>query len=368
MIESWREIVLEAPDFHIGLWGLVIGLILGFVINRSNYCAMGAISDIASFRDYRRFRAWLLAAAIAMIGAWFIQSMEVADLSSSLYLTPNLNIAGSIIGGLIFGYGMVFAGGCVTKNIVRAGAGDVRSAINLIIVGVFAYMTIGGVLGLLRANAFGPLMIDLGESNLESQSIGSIVSLFTGGDVENTNLYAMILIAGGTLLWCFKDKAFRNAPKHIVSGVAIGLLVIAGWFLTGLASDDLADVPIQVSSISFVRPTGDTLEYLMRYTALGAPSFGVVVLVGTILGSTIAAFSNGRFRLTGFADVADTMRNLSGSALMGIGGVLALGCTFGQGITGVSTLAVGSFIVLAAIIAGGFLGIKHLNSILMAEV
>ena len=367
MIDTLRENVLEAPDFYIGLWGLVIGLVLGFAVNRSNYCAMGAISDIASFGDFRRFRAWLLAAATAMLGAWTIQNMGVVDLSSSLYLTPNFNIAASIFGGLIFGYGMVFAGGCVTKNIIRAGSGDLRSLINLIIIGIFAYMTIGGILGLVRTTAFGPLAIDLGEFELENQSIGSIVSLFSGTNIETANLFALIIIAGAILLWCFKDKAFRTSPNHILSGLVIGLCVIAAWFLSGLASDELAEVVVPVGSISFVRPTGDTLEYLMRYTALGAPSFGIVILVGTILGSTIAAISKGRLKLVTFANLDDTLRNLYGAALMGVGGILALGCTFGQGITGVSTLAMGSFIAFASIVAGGFIGIKHLNAILMSE-
>ena len=368
MIENWREIVLANPDFHIGVWGLIIGLIFGYVVNRTNYCAMGAISDIENFGDYRRFRSWTMAAAVAMIGAWTFQSLEVLDLSSSIYLTTNFNIVASIAGGLMFGYGMVFAGGCVTKNIVRFGGGDLRSAINLIIVGIFAYMTIGGILGLVRTTAFNPFVIDLATKDLESQSIGSLLSLFTGGDVEQTNLIAMIVIALAVLIWCFKDKGFRNSPAHIASGLLIGLCVIAAWFLTGLASDDLAEVIVPVSSLTFVRPTGDTLEYLMRFTALGAPSIGVVIFAGTLAGSFIAALLMKRFRLSTFAGPRDTTRNLLGAALMGVGGVLALGCTVGQAITGVSTLAVGSMIVFAAIVGGCFIGLKHLNSILMAEV
>lgn len=368
MIETWRAMVLEAPDFHIAVWGAIIGVIFGFVVYRTNYCAMGAISDIDSFGDYRRFRAWLLAAATAMIGAWFIQTMEIADLAGSIYLTPNFNIVANIVGGLMFGYGMVFAGGCVTKNIVRFGAGDLRSAINLVIVGIFAYMTIGGILGLVRTTAFNPFAIDLTERNIETQSVGSIISLITGAEVQSTNTIAMIVIAAAIILWCFKDKAFRSSPNHIASGILIGLCVIAVWMLTGLASDELADNVIQVSSITFVRPTGDTLEYLMRFTALGAPSIGVVTLVGTLVGSFIGALMMGRLHLTTFADPMDTKRNLFGAALMGIGGVLALGCTVGQAITGVSTLAVGSMITFAAIVAGGFIGIKRLNAILMAEV
>ncbi len=368
MIENWREIILEAPDFHIGFWGLIIGIVFGFVVYRTNYCAMGAISDIDTFGDYRRFRSWILAAATAMIGAWYIQSIAVVDLSSSIYLTTNFNIVASITGGLMFGYGMVFSGGCVTKNIVRFGAGDLRSAINLIVVGIFAYMTIGGILGLVRTTALGPFVIDLADQGLETQSVGSIISLVTGSDVQSTNTIAMIVIALAIVLWCFKDKGFRTSPVHIASGILIGLCVIAAWFLTGLATDELAEVVVPVSSISFVRPTGDTLEYLMRFTALGAPSIGVVIFFGTLVGSFIGALTMGRLKLTTFADPNDTKRNLFGAALMGIGGVLALGCTVGQAISGVSTLAVGSMIVFASIVAGCFFGIKRLNAILMAEV
>lgn len=368
MIESWREIVLEAPGFHIGWWGLAIGVVFGFVVYRSNYCAMGAISDIDAFGDYRRFRSWMLAAATAMVGAWFLQSNEIADISSAIYLTTNFNIVASVVGGLMFGYGMVFAGGCVTKNIVRVGAGDLRSAINLMVVGIFAYMTIGGILGIIRASAFNPFLIDLAQRDLETQSVGSLVSLVTGSDVQSTNMIAMILIAGLIFIWCFKDKGFRTSPVHVAAGFLIGLCVIAAWLLTGLAADDLAEVVVPVTSLTFVRPTGDTLEYLMRFTALGAPSIGVVTLTGTLLGAFVGAIAMKRFSFTTFADPADTRRNLFGAALMGIGGVLALGCTVGQAITGVSTLAVGSMITFAAIVAGGFIGIRHLNAKLMAEV
>ncbi len=368
MIENWREIVLEAPGFHIGVWGLLIGLIFGYVIFRTNYCSMGAISDIENFGDFRRFRAWVLAAAVAMIGVWFLQSNEISNVASSIYLTTNFNILASIAGGLIFGYGMVFAGGCATKNLVRAGSGDLRSLVNLIVLGLFSFMTIGGILGLVRTGIFGPTVIDLAEKGAEDQSVGSIIALLTGGDAASLNMYAMIIIAAIALFWCFKDKGFRSSPVNIIAGLVIGLCVVAAWFLTGLAADDLADVVLPVTSLTFVRPSGDALDYLMRFTALGAPSIGVVTLIGTFLGALIGALMTRRFNFTTFADVADTKRNLYGSALMGIGGIVALGCTVGQAITGVSTLAVGSFITFAAITAGGFIGIKRLNAKLMAEI
>lgn len=368
MLDGIREIVLEAPGFHITVWGMVLGLIFGFVVYRTNYCAMGSISDIVSFGDYRRFRSWVLAGAVAMIGVYFLQTNEVTDVSSSMYLRSDFLWLGNVVGGLMFGFGMVFAGGCVTKNIVRAGSGDLRSLVVLIVTGLFAYMTIGGLLGLVRTTLFGPTSIDLSASGMETQSIGAFLSAFGGMEAETANLVAMVAVAAIMLIYCFKSKEFRAAPAHITAGLVIGLCVIAGWFLTGLASDEFADVQVDPASFTFVRPTGDTLEYLMRFTALGPPSFGVITLFGTLIGATIAAISMGRFRWSTFADVKDTRRNLFGAAIMGIGGVLAFGCTVGQSITGVSTLAIGSFITFATIVIGGYLGVHQLNKMLMADI
>ncbi len=367
MVEVWKDVVLENTGLYVGWLGLILGTIFGYVVYRTNYCAMGSISDIVNFGDYRRFRSWLLAAAVAMIGAWGVQFMGVVDLSQSIYLSTNFNWLGNIIGGLMFGIGMVFAGGCVSKNLVRAGGGDLRSLMILMVVGIFAFMTIGGLLGLVRVNIFAPVTVDLLDYGLEKQDAGSLLSLFTGTDVAQTNLMIMIVLAVALVFYCLKDKGFRSSPVHLVAGIVIGLCIIAGWFLTGLASDEMADTVVAVSSLTFVRPSGDTLEYLMRFTALGAPSFAVVTLVGTMLGGFIAAVSMARFRVVGFADVNDTKRSLSGAALMGVGGVIGLGCTVGQGLTGFSTLAIGSMITFFFIFVGGVTGIHLLNRKLMAE-
>ncbi|HET7056905.1 MAG TPA: YeeE/YedE thiosulfate transporter family protein, partial [Thermomicrobiales bacterium] len=159
----------------------------------------------------------------------------------------------------------------------------------------------------------------------------------------------------------------RKSPVHIASGVGVGLCVVAGWAVTGLAFDELADRPVAPISLTFVRPAGDSLEWLQRYTALGLPGFGVATVIGSILGAFATAVAMKRFAITTFSDKGDTIHVLSGSALMGVGGVLALGCTVGQGITGVSTLAVGSFIAFAAIVTGGVIGMKAFERILMAE-
>ena len=148
--------------------------------------------------------------------------------------------------------------------------------------------------------------------------------------------------------------------------MAIGLVVIAGWALTGLAYDDMATKPVPPISLTYVRPTGDALQWLVLFTAEPVPGFGTASVFGALIGAFAAALAMGRFRITTFSDTGGTLRNLAGAALMGLGGVMALGCTIGQGITGISTLALGSFLTFAAIVAGGLWGLRVLERQIMA--
>ena len=368
MIESLTEVVLENPGQFVMWGGLLIGMVFGYTIYRTNFCTMGSISDIIALSDFRRFRAWLLAAAVAILGAWWVESVEVTDLANTMYMMPSLNWAGNILGGAMFGFGMAFAGGCVSRNLVRAGSGDIRSLMVLIVTGIFGYMTIGGLLGPIRANIESLTAIDLAAMGLEDQGVGSMLAALVGIEASTGHLIMLLIIVAAILAYCFKDEQFRTSKTHITSGVVIGLCVTAGWVLTGLASDEFADVAVAVGSLTFVRPSGDTMEYLMRFTAFGFPNFGISTLVGTMIGAFIAAKMAGRFRLATFANTTDTLRNLFGAMFMGIGGVLALGCTVGQAVTGTSSLALGSMITFAAIVAGGFVGINYLNRLIMAEL
>lgn len=367
MLETWKEIVIENPAFYIGWGGLLIGTVFGFIVYRTNFCTMGSISDIVTFGDYKRFRSWLLAGAVGILGVGLLESLGVANVADSIYLTPNFGWLANVVGGLMFGFGMVFAGGCISRNLVRAGGGDLRSVVVLILTGIFGFMTIGGLLGPLRVGLFGPATIDLGSRGFQTQGVDEFLSRASGIGADTANMIVLLAIAGALLIYCLKDADFRSSPSHLVAGIGIGLCVVAGWFLTGLAQDEFADVPVQLTSLTYVRPTGDTLDYLMRFTALGPPGFGVVTLVGALLGGFLGALSRRRVHLTTFADKKDSVRNMFGAAFMGVGGVLALGCTVGQGLTGVSTLAVGSFITLTFIVAGAVLGVKSLEFLLLRD-
>ncbi len=367
-MSALRDTISSNPAAWLAVGGLLIGMIFGAVVFRTNFCTMGSISDIVSFGDYRRFRAWILAGVTALIGTQLLDAWGVVTLSKSMYLGANFNWLGNVLGGLMFGYGMVFAGGCASRNLARVGSGDLRSLLTLIVMGLFAYMAIGGIIGPVRAWLEQLTSINLATLKLGSQGLGAMLAAATAMKPSTANLLLTALIGLIGLVYCFKDESFRGSANHILSGIGIGLCVIAGWALTGLAFDEMADRPTTPISLTYVRPTADSIEWLQRFTAARIPGFGVATVFGAVLGSFLTALAMGRFRLTTFSDVGDTRRNLYGAMLMGVGGVMALGCTVGQAITGVSTLALGSYLTFAAIVVGGYFGMKRMEAILMAEI
>ncbi|MDA7947099.1 MAG: YeeE/YedE family protein [Hyphomicrobiaceae bacterium] len=363
-MDSLRELLASNATMSLAIGGLIIGFVFGFVVYRTNFCSMGSLSDMLTFGDYRRFRSWLLAIGIAIVGVQLLRVTGAVDLSKSMYHAPGFNWLGNIIGGLMFGVGMVFAGGCASRNLVRAGSGDLRALLVLIVVGIFAYMTIGGLFGPVRAELQNATEIDLTAFDVNTQAMDNLLSRLTGLDGDLAVGLVTIILAGSFLAYCLSDKGFRSSVPHITAGLVIGLCIVAGWALTGLAYDEFGESIQNPVSLTFVRPSGDALEYLMRFTAQMIPGFGVATVFGALIGAFFAAKLAGRFHIATFADSGDTLRNLLGGMLMGVGGVLALGCTIGQAVTGLSTLAIGSLVSFAAIIAGGIAGIKSLERLM----
>ena len=363
-MDTLRDAIAHNGPLVLALGGLAVGFLFGAVVFATNFCAMGSLSDIHNFGDWRRFRAWILAGAVALIGAQLLQAAGVVALDKSMYLaSANINWAGHILGGLLFGLGMVFTGGCPSRNLARAGAGDLRSLVTLLVLGLFAYMAIRGIFAPARA----ALEQTTSVTGLPSQSLGDLLATSARLTPVTGALLVTALLAAAALVYCFGNKGFRASPVHVFSGLAIGLIVVAGWALTGLAYDDMATKPVAPISLTYVRPAGDALQWLVLFTADPMPGFGTASVFGALLGACVAALAMGRFRIATFSDTGDTLRNLGGAALMGLGGVMALGCTIGQGITGISTLALGSFLTFAAIVAGGVWGLRLLERQIMAS-
>jgi uncharacterized membrane protein YedE/YeeE len=342
----------------VGLGGFVIGLVFGAVVQRTDFCTMGGISDLVLMGDGRRFRAWLLAIAVAIIGTQALSFGGVIDINKSIYLSANLGWLGAIIGGAMFGFGMTQTGGCASKTLVRLGGGNLKSLIVLVVLGIFAYMTLRGLLALPRLQ-LETTNIDLTQRGLHNQNLGEMAGAAIGLPAAPARAVAATVLALLFLVICFKDADFRRSPRNIVAGVVLGLCAIGGWLVTGVLAHDEFN-PVQLASISFVAPAGEGLQYLMTFTG-ATINFGIAVIGGVITGSFLMAVATGSFRVESFVDRHDLTRHLGGAMLMGAGGVLALGCTIGQGITGMSTLSLGSMIAWLSILGGGYLGIKYLE-------
>jgi len=342
----------------VAIAGLVLGGAFGATAQRTNFCTMGAISDMVFMGNWNRMRAWMMAIAVAMLVSQAMHALEIIDLGESIYLTTNLGWAGAIIGGLMFGFGMTLGGGCGNKTLVRLGAGNLKSLVVAIVLGIFAYMTLRGLIGMGRVELEAVTNLDL-SGNYESQGIPDLLAGLTGASADMLRWIVTILLGGGLLAFCFKDAGFRASKRDMAAGLIIGLLVPAAWYATGVIGfDDFEPTPL--NSFTFVNPTGESIMYLMTFSGAKI-NFGIAAVGGVIAGAFAMAMATGSFRIESFTDASDMIRHLIGAALMGTGGILALGCTVGQGITGMSTLALGSAIALASIVAGGVYGMKYLE-------
>lgn len=342
-----------------GIGGGLIGLVFGAVVQRTGFCTMGGISDFVLMGDGGRLRAWLLATAVAIIGTHALYFGGAIDIDKSIYLTSNLGWLGAILGGVMFGFGMTQTGGCASRTLARLGAGNLKSLVVLLVLGMVAYMTLRGLIAPARVQLENVANIDLKARGLQNQNIGTMLGALVGIKGGSARAIAAAVAVAFLLWFCFKDAAFRGSAPDIVAGLVIGLATVAGWWVTGvLAADDFNPVPL--TSVTLVAPVGESLQYLMTFTG-ATINFGIAVAGGIIAGSFLMALACGTFRIESFSDRDDLIRHLSGAALMGLGGVLALGCTIGQGVTGMSTLALGSVLAWLSILGGGYFGIKYLE-------
>lgn len=348
----------------VALWGFVAGIAFGAVANKTDFCTMGGVSDMVLMGNTSRFRAWMMAVAVGILGTQGLHMAGILDLTMApsdggpIYLTSNLGWPGAILGGLMFGYGMTRAGGCGNKTLVRVGGGNLKSLVVFLVMGVTAYMTLRGLIALARIEleAFNT---DLTQFGLQSQSMAEMLGAAVGLDMETMRMALTVVFGLGLIAYCFKAPEFRSTPKDIIGGVLIGLLVPVGWYITGVVGYDDFE-PTQMFSFTFVAPTADSIQYLMTFTG-ATISFGIATVGGVIVGSFLMAIMTKSFHIEAFSGADDMKSHLGGAVLMGIGGVIALGCTIGQGLTGMSTLALGSLIALISIIAGAVWGLKALE-------
>jgi uncharacterized protein len=351
--------------------GFALAFVFGAVANKTNFCTMGALSDIVNMGHWGRMRMWLLAVAVAISGASLLAYSGQVDLSKAVTQRTQLSWLSLLLGGLLFGVGMTLGGGCANKNLVRVGGGSVRSMVVLVFVAIAAYMTLKGLFGQWRASLLDPLAIDLAALGWKDQSVATMVSRLTGLAPRAALLATAALLVLALLVFVFKDKRFRANPTQVFGAIVFGALVVAGWYVSGhlgfgenpetLEHGYFGTNSRTIESMSFVGPLAYGLELLMLWTDKSLHvTFGIASVLGIVLGSAAYALSARKFRWEGFASLVDLRNQLVGALLMGFGGVTALGCTIGQGLSGISTLAIGSFIALAGIIAGSVATLKYM--------
>jgi len=343
---------MEFTNIHLvsGL-GFVLAFVFGAVANKTNFCTMGAISDWVNMGLKGRFGAWILAMGVAIAGAQILELTGYLDLRESIYRTPTFGLVGFILGGLMFGIGMTLAGGCGQRTLVRLGGGNLKSLVVFMVLALTAYMTLRGIIGVARVELIEPLAIDLTEKGLDEQGLAATVLPWFGIEVTDGFRWGIAALVSILLIgYALSIKELRGDANNLIAGIVVGMVVIGAWVITGIIGYDDFD-PVPVEGLSFVAPIGNSVSYLMTYTG-ATISFAVAAVFGMIIGSFVYAVVSRTFRIETFSHRSDMINHLVGGALMGIGGVLALGCTVGQGITGLSTLALGSVIATLSIMLG----------------
>ncbi|MDA9425471.1 YeeE/YedE family protein [Bradyrhizobium sp. CCBAU 53380] len=341
---------MESSAQLVILAGLAIGLIYGAVGLLSGFCLMSSMRGWLAEGDRRLVRTYALAIAVAIAASQFLAGSGMVDLGRSIYLQQTFSVPVLFLGGLLFGYGMVLSNGCGSRALVLLGRGNLRSFVVVIVLAIAAQMTLKGLIAPARI-----ALVQASQTTVSVNSLPSLLVVFGLAESLSRALAAAATVVA-LILFAFAQPAFRRSPGQIAAGVIVGLLVAGGWYVTGyLGADDFNPVP--VTSLTFIAPIADALQYAMLSTGLTL-NFGVATVVGVFAGSLATALATGRFKLEGYSSPRHMLRSGAGAALMGVGGVMAFGCSIGQGLTGLSTLALGSFVALAGILLGTTAGLR----------
>ena len=336
--------------------GLLIGLAYGAVGLLSGFCLMSSLRGWWVEGDSRLIRSYALALAVAIAATQLLAGGGVVDLAKTVYLQPAFSAPLMFVGGLLFGYGMVLANGCGSRALVLLGGGNLRSFVVVIVLGIAAQMTLRGLVA--------PARIVLLQASLAKPTSLTLPALLStlGGSETSARTLAAVAISVALVIFAFAHAPFQRAWGQIAAGVAVGLLVTAGWLATGyFGADDFN--PAAVTSLTFISPIADTVQYAMLSTGLTL-NFGIAMVAGVFAGSLATALVTRRFRLEGYTSPRHMLRSIGGAALMGSGGAMAYGCSVGQGLTGLSTLALASFVAAGGILLGSAAGLRGMFRVL----
>jgi uncharacterized membrane protein YedE/YeeE len=328
--------------------GLLGGLALGLAARLGEFCTFGAIESAYVGHDQRRLRMWGIVLGTAILTTYGLDHFGFMDVTGTIYHSIKWNPLASIFGGLVFGYGMALAGNCGFGALARVGGGDLRSMVVAIFIGISGYFALSGPLAATRVSIF---------PTLEATTPQSMAHLFA----EITGIppiFFAIFIAIAFFTWALSNSDLRARPTTIFWGVIAGLAITSAFWGSFLLNDASFD-EIPIEGHTFTAPLGRTILFMMTSSGGGA-GFAIGSVLGVVGGALIGSTLRGHFRWEACDDPRELGRQVSGACLMGFGGVIALGCSIGQGVTAFSTLAYSAPVTLAAIYFGTIIGIRHL--------
>ena len=349
------------------LWAAFFASVLfGVIAQRTHFCTMGAVSDIVNMSDWTRMRMWGMAVGVAMIGFYILASSGLIDPAKTLYASNRFIWLSALTGGLLFGFGMVLASGCGSKTLVRIGGGNLKSVVVFVVMGVAAFATLKGITAVLRVATVDRIAIDFASNAALPNWLGSALGMSS----ISAGLILALVLGLGLIIWALLGRDFVRFD-NLLAGFGLGALIAAMWWISGhlgyvaehpetLQEAFLATNSGRAEALSFVSPVAYTIDWVMFFSDKAKVlTIGIVSVFGVVVGSAVYAVASRSFRWEGFRDAEDTANHLVGAVLMGVGGVAAMGCTVGQGLSGLSTLSATSFVAVAAIVAGALVALKY---------
>jgi uncharacterized protein len=362
---------MQAPDITAlstqVLWAsFILSFIFGAIAQRTHFCTMGAVSDVVNMGDWARMRQWALAAGVGMLGFGLLVWLGKIDATKTLYASGRVMWLSALVGGGMFGFGMVLASGCGSKTLVRIGAGSLKSIVVFLVMGVAAFATLKGITAVVRVATVDAVTIN----TIAPGAISSWAGGLFGVNFRLAALLAALVVGGGLVAWAVLRKDFWTVD-NLLAGLGLGLVVVLMWWVSAAMGyvaehpDTLQEAFLATNSgraeaLSFVAPVAYTLDWLMFFSdKTKVITLGIASVLGVVAGSATVALATRNFRWEGFGSVEDVANHLVGAVLMGVGGVTAMGCTVGQGLSGISTLSATSFIAVGAILVGAVMAFKY---------
>ncbi len=360
-----QQVDLPALHAQVLLAAFGLSVLFGAIAQRTHFCTMGAISDVVLMGDWSRMRMWLLAMGVAVIGFNGMVALGWVDAAKSIYGGTQLLWLSTLVGGALFGFGMVLASGCGSKTLVRIGGGNLKSVVVFLVLAVTAFATLKGITAVARVATVDTVFVTLPPG----QDLPSLLSAGLGMSKPLLAAICGLVIGLALVVWALIRPEARNATT-LLGGLGIGAVIVGVWWVSGRLGylsenpETLQEAFVgtnsqHMESLSFVAPVAYTVDWFLFFSDRSKSlTIGIVAVFGVVVGSALMALASRNFHWEGFRDASDTGTHLVGGALMGVGGVTALGCTIGQGLSGVSTLSLGSVIALLSIVGGAMAALR----------